>query len=455
VRDFLVQRIIRPLYSGQRWARPSTRPSIAARREGLRFRRNAWVWPAEHREEWILERLRSVLLHARTTPFYRERLDGSGLDPERMTAFADFARLPPLERTDISVHRDSMVLPDVDMQQVWQDSTGGSTGQPTVVLKGPSERGWSESAHEFFMDRIGASPGTRTAFMWGHHLDPVASDAWRDRIRTFVENARWYDCFRLSPDVLERYHRDLCEWQPGCIIAYANALGALARAAERSRIVPRYPKLCLVTGAEKLELHDREKIREVFGRPVHERYGSRDVALLGFQTDPGSTTFEIDWANVLVEPEEDGPLSSILVTKLHADAMPMIRYRIGDLGRFPIGSRPGHPTFELHEVIGREMDRLRRPDGAWLHPAAIPHLMKDYPVLEYQLAQADDYSVTLRVVPSGDFCDRSAEEIRRSVMANLPGIEVRVEPCGQIERTASGKRRLVISCVPPPEGVAT
>jgi phenylacetate-CoA ligase len=451
MRDYVIKRVIRPLYAANRWSRRTMRPAFVSRRESLEFHRSAWEWPRPRQEEWILAQLRAILRHARTTPFYRDRFDAADFDPERLTGFADFCRIPPLERTDILAHGHAMLAPDVDMQQVWRDSTGGSTGQPTVVLKGPRERGWSEAGQEFFMSRIGVPPGTRTGFLWGHHLDPVTSDAWRDRIRTLVENGRWYDCFRLSPDVLEQYHRDLCNWRPGCIIAYAGALGALARTAGRSSVAARYPRQCFVTGAEKLERHDREMITEVYGRPVHERYGSRDVALMGFQSDPHSTTFEIDWANVLIEPEGVSPLSPILVTKLNADAMPMIRYRVGDIGRFPVGSRPGHPVFELEEVVGREVDRLRLPDGGCFDALGIPHLLKDYPVLDFQLVQSADYSVTLRIVGNEPLGCQSEETIGKILRLNLPGVNVRLERCREIERTTSGKRRLVISHAPQPE----
>jgi phenylacetate-CoA ligase len=191
---------------------------------------------------------------------------------------------------------------------------------------------------------------------------------------------------------------------------------------------------------------DRARIESVFARPVHERYGSRDVGLIAFQLDPGRTLeLEVDWANVLVEPDTHGPVSSILVTKLHADGMPMLRYRIGDLARFPANSRPGHPALTLDEVLGRELDRIWLPGGRWIHGVEFPHLMKDHPVREWQVVQTDDTSVTVRLVPGATFGEGNRTGILEALRANLDGLAVSLELCATLPRTRANKVRFVLS----------
>jgi phenylacetate-CoA ligase len=146
-----------------------------------------------------------------------------------------------------------------------------------------------------------------------------------------------------------------------------------------------------------------------------------------------------------VEPETESPDSAVLVTKLHADAQPMIRYRIGDYARFPAGSRPGTPTFRLVEVLGREADRIWRPDGDWMLGLGVVHMMKDLPVREFQLYQFEDFRVELRVVPAGDFSEDHREYALRTLRANLGSIPVEVRLVDQLPRTAANKLRPVIS----------
>lgn len=443
--DLAAVHLAQPLYLASRLARPRHRAAARAAREGLRFRAAARGWTADRRRAWVLDQLRAAVRHAYAhTPYYRALLDEMGWDPRADFGFDDYARLPVLERGPVRERAAEMrALP---LDGLREDSTGGSGGEPTRVWRGPRELGWGESAGASFIRRIGVPPGTSTGLLWGHHLDPVASDAWMDRARDWVDHVRWLDCLRMSPAVLRAHHAALQRWRPACVVAYAGALGALAEHVLASGDTPRYPGRCFVTGAEKLHPHHREAVAHAFGRPVHERYGSRDAGLIGFQVDPEHTLdFEVDWANLLVEPETEGGRASLLVTKLHADGMPMLRYRVGDIARFPAGSRPGHPCFVLHEVVGREADRLWLPGGGWMDGLGFPHLLKDFPVREFQVAQARDLDVVVRVVPLPGFTAEVAERIRGLVMANLPGVAVSVQAVDEIARTRAGKSRPVTS----------
>src|SRR5262245_16089059 len=334
--DLFSSGIYLPLSRMMRLARRGRRDVMLMCRQGMQFRQNARSWNPEQKRLWVLDRLRFSLRRAyRKTEYYKEMFDRIGFDPADDFGFEEFARIPVLEREQIRSAASRLVSSAVPKDLLRRDSSGGSTGEPAAIWVGPEEKGWRESATETFMRRVGAASGSRTAFLWGHHLDPVKSDRFRDRLYSFMTNVRWFDCFRLSPDVLEQYHDRFSSWQPACIVAYASALGQLAEHILEYGHKPNYPTHCLVTGGEKLLARHRSAIEAAFGRPVHERYGARDTGPMGFQVQPRrSLDYEVDWANLLVEPEADEEYSPVLVTKLHGDGMPMIRYRVGDLARF-------------------------------------------------------------------------------------------------------------------------
>lgn len=422
---------------------------MKAFREGLEFRAYAARWDDARKLEWILRQLRSAVRRAfRETPFYRDRFIRAGFDPNAEFGYEEFARLPILDREDVRQAGDRMFGSAVAPAQIARDATGGSSGAPTQIRTGPRERGWRESGMEHFMRRIGLPAGSRTALLWGHHLDPMQRDTFRERLQDWLFNVQPFDCLRLSPETLDRYHREMDELRPKGIVAYASAVAALAEHLDARGIVPAYPTGRIITGAEKLLPDQRAIVEKVFPCPVHERYGGRDVSVIAFQMNvPEALDFETDWSLLLVEPETTDETSSILITKLQADVMPMIRYRVGDLARFPPGSAPGRPTFRLLSVIGREADRVWLPDGRWMHGLSFPHLMKDYPVREFQIHQRGDYSVTVRVLPAASFTEESERAILQIVKANLPQLPVELQLVEAIPRTASNKWRPVISDV--------
>ena len=447
IHDSFSLRVLMPFSRLQRSARSATRPTQQAFNEGICFRRAAADWDQEKRVEWILDRLRTTVRRAYDeTAYYRALLDRIGFDPYVDFDFSDFSRLPVLSREDVHEAGSKLLASSVHPDQLRKDSTGGSTGVPTEIWLGPNERGWRDSGMESFFEILGVPEGSRTALFWGHHLDPKATDSLRDRYQAFVSNVRWFDSFRLSPETLDEYHEELERFRPACIIAYASALGYLAEHILAKNYKPSYPTRCLITGGEKLWSRHRQLIEAAFRRPVHERYGSRDAGCVGVQLNPrNDLSYTIDWPYIFVEPELPESQSPILITKLQADGMPMIRYRIGDTGRFSPDSQPGHPTFVLPEVMGRVLDRISLPNGGWITPIEFPHLLKDYPVREFLFLQRQDRSVELQIVPQPGFDDDSLRRIRQILIANLPGLPIQIELKESVARTKSNKWRFVIS----------
>jgi phenylacetate-CoA ligase len=436
-------------YQLRRLARPTTRHAWDVYRHGLRTRRQNLGLSGEERDRWILEELRRTVRRAAELPFWRERFVQAGFSWDDSFSFADYSSVPPLERAEIAAAGDGLLRPEVPAAQRRKMATGGSSGAPTVTWTGPEEQGWGESAAEHFERRIGVRHGDRIAYLWGHHLDPVTRASRRERLEDWLFNRRWFDCFRLSPEVLAGYHAELQEYRPRVMICYASALASLAETIRDAGLAkPVYPVFGFLTGAEKLYPAQRALIESVFGKPVYERYGGRDIGMIGCQLAlPESLAYDVDWSNVYVERETPAEESSMLITKLHADAMPLLRYRTGDIGRFPEGSPTHGPITVLHEVTGREIQRIWRADGTWMHGTVVPHLLKDFALHEYQLHQRESYETELLLVPRAGFDAAQEAEIRRALEMNLPGIPFHIRHVEAIPRSTAGKWLPVLSDV--------
>lgn len=423
------------------------RPGLREAREywhGMRFRREAMGWREQERLSWQWTRLAEALRDAvASSPFWRERINAAGIDLTQPMDAAAYRRLVPIDKEVLRSEAERIRSVPEGAPGTTRDATGGSTGEPVNIWLGPRERAWRRSGSDWSMTRIGVPPGAKRALLWGHHLDPVHRKGWRDRAVDVLLARRWLDCFRADEARYRAYDDEIRAWQPDAIVAYARALGDLARAA---RVPATYPRVACVTGAEKLTAADRASAERAFGVPVYERYGARDIGDMAFQyAVPASLHFETDWALVLLEVEEDANEAPLLVTKLQADAFPMFRYRIGDTVRTTPASRAGGSVLRLEEVTGRTTDRIRLRDGGSLHGITFPHLFKDFPVRAFQVHQASDYAVTVRLVTTRALQEHERSRMSSILSANLPGMPLSIEEVAELQLTTAGKLRPVIS----------
>ena len=161
-------------------------------------------------------------------------------------------------------------------------------------------------------------------------------------------------------------------------------------------------------------------IEAVFGVPVTNRYGCEEVSLIACEREE-HRGLHVNSDSVLVEPSEHG--QSALVTDLSNRAMPLIRYRIGDVAE---GSAR---TCRC----GRGLPMLERvSDGA----------------AQVQTVQEAIDRLVIRLVPDERFTDTSYRQIDDLVEETFGGtIQFEVELVDAIPQEASGKFRFCISKV--------
>jgi len=92
------------------------------------------TWPVERRRAWIFEKLkRTLTLAHQGTPFYRERFDDAGFDPERdFKSPADLAQVPILTKKDVRANAPRLIDRRFLRGSV-EANTSGTTGQPMTM----------------------------------------------------------------------------------------------------------------------------------------------------------------------------------------------------------------------------------------------------------------------------------------------------------------------------------
>src|SRR5204862_198522 len=245
---------------------------------------------------------------------------------------------------------------------------GGSTGTPiTFYLNG--DRKCSRAAATLRHNRwAGWEVGDRAAVIWGAPRDRPGSGWWTKLRGWLLREPLWLDTGMMTEETLQEFHRALWRYRPRVIQAYARAAVLFARYLEARGLRP-YRPLSIVTSAEVLEDEDRAVLERVFGCPVFNRYGCREVSVIasectahrGMHVMAEGLYLEIETPD---GPARPGEVGSILVTDLMNHAMPLLRYRIGDLGARAGGTCPcGRALPRLEKVAGRVTDFLVGASG--------------------------------------------------------------------------------------------
>ncbi|MGH7230240.1 MAG: phenylacetate--CoA ligase family protein, partial [Nitrospiraceae bacterium] len=247
--------------------------------------------------------------------------------------------------------------------------------------------------------------------------------------------------------------RELHAKRPHVVSGYPSTLARAAREVDGADLRSLGLRF-LCTGGEVLTPVMREQIVQAFGAPLYDWYGSHEFNLLAWQCavtgafhscDDGMITEILDDDRPVAEGEE----GEIIGTDLISLAMPMIRYRLGDLvTKGPTTCACGQPFSTIRNIQGRRMDYFRLPGGRVLHPyelaVAAGLLRGRVPwIREYQVIQERMDRIAMRVVPFQTPSSPQIAALTIPAQALLgPAVQFHLELVPEIPFDPSGKFRV-------------
>jgi phenylacetate-CoA ligase len=400
-------------------------------------------------------RFRRLLAVARGAPYWRKIIDGFGKSPEAFT-LDDVRDFPFLTKDILREREHELRVPGA--RGVYENFSGGSTGAPIRFHQDRTYKVHMSVSTRICNEMAGAFPGARMAKLWGAPQDRRQIEGPLGRLKLWLLNHRYFDTFDMGEERMLAYHEAMKRFQPDLIQAYASSIHLFARFLAARGIRPDYPRVSIISAAERLFPHQRAEIESVFPVRVFNRYGSREVSAMAAECGEHDG-MHVTAASHLVEtvcPSSLEPVSGtpgeIVITVLHNHAMPFIRYRIGDMGTLVDGPcRCGRTAPRLAEVHGRTSDNFLMPGGRIVHGEYFTHMFYGRAgVKQFQFVQESLGEFTLRIVPAAGYradLERQFEAEVREMIG--PRARFRIELCGEIPVTASGKFRFTVSKVGP------
>jgi len=423
-----------------------------------------------------------------TVPYYRELFDQRGLTPGCLPPRELLGKLPPLTKSDIMANFPDRILRHGRRSTGSQHlaSTGTTADRTDVIVSLYGQR--SRLALVFWRHALGGRCGVgakrieippdacsrlcgtengrpmgligEIRAVAGQNRRPIQSAlrVIEKRLRSSIRHSLIYDqtlppfgpdgtC--LAEADLQRYVDVLREQRPYLVTGLPAYLQQIARHIRRTGQSVHVPVIHPMGGLSTPGL--RQFIAESFSAEVYETYGSSELGGFACQCD-SREWLHVTMGSYIVEvvrdgrPAKPGELGHLIVTGLENRAMPFIRYKLGDVGRWHAGSCECGRETQLIECNGRLQNLIVTGEGRPVTEEELLDLAySDLGLEHFQLVERKRGQFDLSVVAQpGEDLDQAA--IKSAFSDALDGPRrLDVFPAQTIHAEATGKFRFVKS----------
>jgi len=408
-------------------------------------------WPESKLRQYQFTKLRNIIHHAYYhVPFYRNLFDKNGIKPEDIRSLKDIQRIPILEKEDIRLFHKEMVARTKLMPFLYKCNTSGTSGKPITLYRNLHNVGFE---HALIMRQYawgGIRASERIATLKGEMITENKIGKQQYWAFSSAENTLIMSSYHISEDTVTQYIKALNQYKPVAIDGYPSSLYALAKFMLEKNT--RIPLKAVFTSSETLLTSQKQVIEYVFGCRVIDYYGlaERVAAIHTCEHGQYHIVPEYGYVELLNCENSDGDYYEIIGTSLTNFAMPLLRYRTGDI--IKIAKEPAfcpccrnYPVVE--KIIGRMDDYIVTPSGKLI--GRLDHIFKGISnVIQAQLFQPELDHIVLRIVPDKCYQEQDGENILNNLQKRL-GEKMRfeIEQMSDIPRGGRGKFKSVVSNV--------
>jgi phenylacetate-CoA ligase len=397
-----------------------------------------------------LERLRSVARRVyETNPVYRGSFDKAGVSPADIRRLEDLARLPTIDKT---VFRDTypMGLACVDKTSVVEmHMSSGSTGTPVVM---PYTRGdldqWASC-----MARCYAMAGAEPADV----VQITPSFGLFNGGFGMYHGARKYGLFVVPTGAGNTARQIKLARDFGTNVLTGVVSYGLRLMEEIAACGAGLPELkCGIFGAEAFTDAMKKRLTEGLGVEMFDIYGMTETGGVGTLGQDccehgGIHVWEDHYIVEILDrethlPLPDGEIGELTITALTREALPVIRFRTGDLTRIVGRGRCGcgRTHLRIETLMGR-VDDMLIAKGVNFFPSqiekallSIPGVLSNYQIILEEINGVTD--VTVLVEAERGVTGFAVEKALKEALGFSPKGDV-LEP-GTLPRTEGKAKRV-------------
>jgi len=241
------------------------------------------------------------------------------------------------------------------------------------------------------------------------------------------------------------------------LAGYASSLNVIAEIAVKHQF--KIQLKSVISLGDKLFSHYRKNIEKTFKCKVYDTYGSAEGFLIGAEYDleymyilsPQTYIEILDDDN---NPVPNGTLGHVVVTRLDGYAMPLIRYKIGDLGillpedKYPVERKFQYPL--LQQIVGRDTDIVKTRQGKILVVHSFTGIFEYIPeIKQFKIIQNTLDGILIEFIRSDGFTNSILRDVLKKLQFYIEdeNFKITFKEVKFIAPTKSGKPQIIESLI--------
>jgi len=439
----------------QRWILDWEGRRISSRRYGIQFER---VMAASKKRESLSQvelddyrgsRLSEHFKYAQHSPFWAERFARFDININASDPFTQLAKLPILTKAEVQEHAKKIQNPLFLRNKLHRLHTSGTTGSGLVFRETLDSESQRWAVWWRYRNKLGIRQTDLCALFGGRCLIPLGQikpPFWRHSHST---NQILFSSQHLSKNTFRIYLDEIKRSKATWIHGYPSVLGLLATWMIENDVSPPECVKFITTGAENLTSPLNISINKAFKLPVYQHYGLAESTANFSQAPEGKIYVDEDFSHVEFSSSLDG-VSKIIGTNWHNPAFPLFRYDSGDLCQIASCHVKGPRSREILAIDGRQEDVIILKNGVNL--GCLNQVFVELTnITGAQIIQTVPGKAEIRIIKGKFFNAADGHKLHAAIKFRFGNLcDYHVIYVDQLERTANGKLRLVISTIAKP-----
>jgi phenylacetate-CoA ligase len=375
--------------------------------------------PLEELQEIQARKLRQLVDNVyRSSQFYRKRFKEAGVRPEDIKTLEDVSRLPFTYKRDLRDNYPSGMFCVPMNQVVRYHVSSGTTGKPTVVgyTRGDIDVWTTSLARAMTSCGLGRGDTIQVSYGYGLFTGGLGAHYGAEEIGASV--------IPMGVGNTERQIELMIDLKATAIACTPSYLLHMNEVAKKMGVSVRDDsnlKMAFL-GAEPWSLETRKRVEDTMGIKAYDIYGTSEMSGPLFTECKEQTGIHV-WADHFLlevidkngDPVKEGQRGELVITTLSKEALPLIRYRVGDitiLNNEECECGRTHPR--IMRILGRADDMLIIR-GINVFPSqvesvlmTIPEVGEHFQIVADRKGELDELTVRVEVTKAA-FSDKLAD----------------------------------------------